>query len=274
MEFEEEGLFADDDDAERPPVLPPLSPGQIVDDLNGRPLDGERVASEKGQTEELPKPKVRKPMIRLNATRIIDRKRGLPRLVKDFSKIKFRGKGQEAADIQKLIKEYELWANRLFPKYQFDHVLLKIEGPQGSKSEVKECMRKLRRGEKLWDEEVLSENEGGGDRGQEDNMADFGGDVRMADVADMDLGQNNAPSPSPSPDAVPSVSEEAMERMRQNREEALARLKRKRVQSQEETIVENTKQQLQATDCEENDGDDEDDEDDPLSPPPLVIADC
>ena len=55
-------------------------------------------------------------------------------MVKEFPKLKFRGKGHEvtfpffnnsfssklqASDLKYLLKQYELWANRVYPKYTF-----------------------------------------------------------------------------------------------------------------------------------------------------------
>ncbi|XP_065836293.1 TIMELESS-interacting protein-like isoform X2 [Oscarella lobularis] len=260
-DFDDDGLFADDEIPERPPMLPPLSPGQNLPDVeSGLPLaaprDGDGEGNDPGT--DMPKPKIRKNVIKLDSERIINRKRGLPRLVKDFSKVKFRGKGYEANDIQKLIKEYELWANRLFPKYQFDQVLLKLEGPQGSKKEVKECLRKLRRGEDMEDDEIHSENEGNGasiERNAENdvNMEDFGGGVRTANLEEEEE-ENPVPTPTPTPVSI--LSDEVRERMKQRREEALARKAQREVERQN---FENHEE--------------EEEEDDPLSPPNLVIAD-
>ena len=81
--------------------------------------------------------------------------KGLPYLEKEFPKLKFRGKGHEvceidililttlviilqSSDLKFLLKQYEMWANRLYPKYTFKDVMQRIERLSTTK-EFKVC---------------------------------------------------------------------------------------------------------------------------------------
>lgn len=69
---------------------------------------------------------VRNPQPKLNAETLKSSK-GLQALPPLFEKIKFKGKGHEEEDLNILIKTYEYWCHRLFPKLPLDDCLAKIE---------------------------------------------------------------------------------------------------------------------------------------------------
>ena len=71
--------------------------------------------------------------------------RGLYSLVNEFPRIEFRGEGHEKHDLQLLMRNYEHWGNRLFPKLRFPDLLDRIE-TFGSKAEVKVCVKHIRNG--------------------------------------------------------------------------------------------------------------------------------
>lgn len=52
-----------------------------------------------------------------------------------MSDVKFRGKGHEAEDLQRIMARVEHWSHRLFPKFQFDDFIEKVE-KLGSKKVV------------------------------------------------------------------------------------------------------------------------------------------
>ncbi|XP_065177185.1 TIMELESS-interacting protein-like [Sycon ciliatum] len=103
-------------------------------------------AAPDGATPAKPK-KIRKPVPKLDATRLCSKERGLPHLVQDFKTIRFKGRGHEASDIRLLMRRYEHWAHRLFPKYPLRTSTEIIELSLASKREVKVCMAQLRRGD-------------------------------------------------------------------------------------------------------------------------------
>lgn len=78
---------------------------------------------------------------------------GLPYVVREFPKFKFKGKGHEvslfkliniyiiaklqASDLKYLLKQYELWANRVYPKYTFKDFVKRVEGLGRTSKEFK-----------------------------------------------------------------------------------------------------------------------------------------
>lgn len=75
-----------------------------------------------------PKPKrvIKNPQPKLNAE-TLKGPRGIHTLPQVFEKVKFKGKGFEEQDLNLLMKTYEYWCHRLFPKFSFDDCLAKIE---------------------------------------------------------------------------------------------------------------------------------------------------
>lgn len=69
---------------------------------------------------------VRNPLPKLNVETLQSAK-GLQALPSLFEKVKFKGKGHEEEDLNVLIKNYEYWCHRLFPKLPLDDCLAKIE---------------------------------------------------------------------------------------------------------------------------------------------------
>ncbi|XP_046743093.1 protein TIPIN homolog [Diprion similis] len=94
---------------------------------------------------------VRKPQPRLDAERLKGPK-GIHMIEKHFEKFKFEGKGCEKKDLDRIMNKLEYWAHRIFPKYEFDDFLGKIE-VLGNKKAVKTHLTKIRLG-MLTDEEV------------------------------------------------------------------------------------------------------------------------
>eukprot|EP00731_Ephydatia_muelleri_P030777 Em0022g291a len=118
------------------------------DDVDGLPRSpppepAAGVASNAEAGDGQPAQKKRKPLLTLTNERIFSEK-GIPYLPKEFSKLKFRGKGNEAADLAYLLKQYEHWANRLFPKLTSTDVTDRIES-LAKKKEFKGQLKDLRR---------------------------------------------------------------------------------------------------------------------------------
>lgn len=75
-----------------------------------------------------PKPKrvIKNPQPKLNAE-TLKGPRGIHTLPQVFEKVKFKGKGYEERDLNLLMKTYEYWCHRLFPKFSFDDCLARLE---------------------------------------------------------------------------------------------------------------------------------------------------
>ncbi|KAI1778849.1 Swi3-domain-containing protein [Hypoxylon cercidicola] len=64
------------------------------------------------------KKKPRDPIVKLDESRLLSEK-GIPRLRRKASDLKFKGKGHEFSDAAKLLSFYQLWFDDLFPKAKF-----------------------------------------------------------------------------------------------------------------------------------------------------------
>lgn len=100
---------------------------------------------------------VRNPQPKLDAERLKGPK-GIHTIEQQFVDFKFRGKGHEKSDLNKLMKKLEYWSHRLFPKFEFDDCLTKLEA-LGAKKPVQTHLNKIRLG-MLTDDDVVR-NDGG-----------------------------------------------------------------------------------------------------------------
>lgn len=73
-----------------------------------------------------PKRIIKNPQPKLNVE-TLKGSRGIHTLPQVFEKVKFKGKGYEEQDLNLLMKTYEYWCHRLFPKFSFDDCLARIE---------------------------------------------------------------------------------------------------------------------------------------------------
>ncbi|KAF8274886.1 replication fork protection component Swi3-domain-containing protein [Lactarius quietus] len=70
--------------------------------------------------------KKRKPIPRLDEARLLG-KNGLPQLIKDTKNFKPKGKGHEAADLDRVLQVYQFWSHRLYPKTRFKETVDRVE---------------------------------------------------------------------------------------------------------------------------------------------------
>lgn len=91
-----------------------------------------------------PKRAARKPLPKLNERTLMGPK-GLHALEGYFERVKFKGKGYEEQDLNILMKTYEYWCHRLFPKYPFDTFIGRLEA-LGTKKAVITNIKKIRMG--------------------------------------------------------------------------------------------------------------------------------
>lgn len=69
---------------------------------------------------------VRNPRLKLDPERLKG-PRGIAVIENAFKDFKFHGKGYERDDLNRVMKRLEHWAHRLYPRFQFDDCLDKIE---------------------------------------------------------------------------------------------------------------------------------------------------
>lgn len=60
--------------------------------------------------------------------------------MRTFEKVKYKGKGHELNDLNKMMGVMEHWAHRLYPKMPFDELIDRVER-LGQKKQVQVCLR-------------------------------------------------------------------------------------------------------------------------------------
>lgn len=100
---------------------------QEIDNQN-EGLENEENENKDDEEKKKIKPKrvVRNPRPKLDLDLLKGRK-GLLCLEGYFKNKKFRGRGYEEQDLRYIMKTYEYWCHRLFPKFPFDDCLSKLE---------------------------------------------------------------------------------------------------------------------------------------------------
>ncbi|CAE6422160.1 unnamed protein product [Rhizoctonia solani] len=91
-----------------------LMSGDVMD-LSG-PVDGDGKGA-----------KPRKTLPKLDEERLLDRRDGMPALVRRAKEFKVKGKGHELSDLNRLMQMYQLWAHKMFPKMQFQDTVERVE---------------------------------------------------------------------------------------------------------------------------------------------------
>ncbi|KAK5648815.1 hypothetical protein RI129_003707 [Pyrocoelia pectoralis] len=94
------------------------------------------------QKEEPKVKRLRNPQPKLNVDRLKG-PRGVQTVEGILKKIKFKGRGHEEDDLNSLMRGYEYWCHRLFPKFTFDDCLDRIER-LGTKREIQTHIKKIR----------------------------------------------------------------------------------------------------------------------------------
>lgn len=90
------------------------------------PEDPNNQENAENKTVVKPKRVIRNPKPKLNALTLMGPK-GLTALEGYFDRVKFKGKGYEEHDLNVLMKTYEYWCHRLFPKYPMDACIERLE---------------------------------------------------------------------------------------------------------------------------------------------------
>ncbi|MBW0521485.1 hypothetical protein O181_061200 [Austropuccinia psidii MF-1] len=93
----------------------------------------------------------RRPHVKLSEDRLLDPQLGIPRLIALSQSFKPSAKGNERADLKRVLKMYRLWAHAMYPKTQFTDTINSIE--QLARK------RKLRVALQTWREEITVGNQ-------------------------------------------------------------------------------------------------------------------
>lgn len=117
--------------------------GDQVDYTEEQPgeVDGvENQETTEGETRKEVKPKrvVKNPQPKLNEQTLKGPK-GLAAIESYFERVKFKGSGHEEEDLNVLLKTYEYWCHRLFPKFPFDSCIARLE-KLGTKRATQVCI--------------------------------------------------------------------------------------------------------------------------------------
>uniref|UniRef100_A0A3P9KF38 TIMELESS-interacting protein n=1 Tax=Oryzias latipes TaxID=8090 RepID=A0A3P9KF38_ORYLA len=203
-------LFEQLEDEAFPPLPPPPSPGQP----EGRGLSADGEEGEVSGLADVPAAKrksAKRPQPKLDSNRLIS-ERGLPALRSLFQDVHFRGKGHEAEDLRLLMQKLENWAHRLYPRFQFEDFMDKVER-LGGKKEVQTCLKRIRLDMPLTHEDFTEKD------GEEDfpHETHHSGDPDPFSNQEEEL-HHSTPAP-----AAPSLTEEQRRRMELNRQRALER---------------------------------------------------
>ncbi|XP_026740344.1 uncharacterized protein LOC113502825 isoform X1 [Trichoplusia ni] len=186
---------------------------------------------------------IKNPRFILNPARLTG-PRGIQVIREHFKDFKFKGKGHEKEDLDMVLKKLEHWAYRLYPKFQFEDCLKKIEA-LGRKRPVMVHLSKIRSDQILTEETVVqkdssdeeTQNEPPQEEDEFDKLLQQQIEIARATPAPgsvkkvMDTPrQERSPFTMPKATSSPSISDEQKERMIRNRklaeERRLARLEK------------------------------------------------
>ncbi|KAK6347755.1 chromosome segregation in meiosis- protein [Orbilia javanica] len=99
---------------------------KATDDQQANKGKGNAGTEDLGVDEEI-KIRTRKPKVKLTEDRLLSPD-GIPYLQEHATKkIKFKGKGHEVSDLERLLNFYQIWADNLYPKAQFKDAIDMIE---------------------------------------------------------------------------------------------------------------------------------------------------
>ncbi|CAK1589821.1 unnamed protein product [Parnassius mnemosyne] len=186
---------------------------------------------------------VKNPRFILNPARLTG-PRGIQVIPDHFKDFKFKGKGHEREDLDLVLKKLEHWAYRLYPKFQFEDCLKKIE-TLGKKRPVMVHLHKIRSDQYISEETVVQKDSSDDDESAPIDREEDEFDKllqQQIDLARSTPGPESAKKPvldssimdrpsfnAPKATSSPSISDEQRERMMRSRklaeERRLARLK-------------------------------------------------
>ncbi|KAI8588499.1 replication fork protection component Swi3-domain-containing protein [Geranomyces variabilis] len=209
-----------------------------------------------------PPPKERAPIPKLDADKLLSPE-GLPRLRMMTSKLSFKKKGNETADLRKLMSLYQLWGHGLFPKLKFNSFIEKTESVCKQKrlkiffQAVLAEERRLRYdaafdalGNPEGGESSAAALQGGGEGERMDDRMDLDEDEEDTPLEHSTSNFNPPPSQSPAPFPSPNatsapiaapssasssaVPADVLARIEESKARALAKLAERRQRIQDE----------------------------------------
>nr|XP_061811153.1 TIMELESS-interacting protein-like [Nerophis lumbriciformis] len=190
------------------PLPPPLSPGRGSDAFGNDEDPGE--VSKLAEVPPAKRAVVKRPQPKLDSHRLTSEK-GLPALRTLFEDVRFKGKGHEAEDVRLLMQKMENWAHRLYPKFQLEDFIDKVE-KLGAKKEVQTCLKRIRLDMPLTREDFTGED------GPVDAEVSGDSDPYSSQSLHGDLHGLIHSTP-----AAPSLTDDQRRRMELNKKRALER---------------------------------------------------
>ncbi|XP_059062694.1 TIMELESS-interacting protein [Achroia grisella] len=190
-------------------------------------------------TQNKTKRVIKNPRFLLNPARLTG-PRGIQVIPEHFKDFKFKGKGHEKEDLDLVLKKLEHWAYRLYPKFEFEDCLKKIE-MLGKKRPVMVHLHKIRSDQFTTEETVVQKDSSDEDtpvvqeEDEFDKLLQQQIELARSTPASSSVKSFSTPkvidkTPRMMPKAVssPSITNEQKERMLQNRrlaeERRLARI--------------------------------------------------
>ncbi|XP_044737117.1 TIMELESS-interacting protein [Chrysoperla carnea] len=219
-----EDLFGEDDLLGDPGDLETIE--ENADENIEANNDDENTEQQTGTKVEVKKRIVRNPQPKLNADRLRG-PRGIAVLESVFQNVKFKGKGHEKEDLKKVMWKLEHWCHRLYPKFQFDDCLERIE-KLGSKKVVQTYVKKIRMGI------VDVEDDTPVGQGQEDDAEVLPPADEFDQLLDQQINEINVPVVSQISQTPLIITKEMQERMERNRQLAQQKLLAKRLAEEQQ----------------------------------------
>lgn len=121
-----------DDDGRNGEILSdtPLETEIIEGESNNTPqeTDENKKDSEDESKKKVVKPKriIKNPQPKFNEN-TLKAEKGLPAIKDHFKNLQLKGKGYEERDLNTIMKSYEYWCHRLYPKYTFNDTIARLE---------------------------------------------------------------------------------------------------------------------------------------------------
>ncbi|XP_032522045.2 TIMELESS-interacting protein [Danaus plexippus] len=171
---------------------------------------------------------IKNPRFVLNPARLTG-PRGIHVIPEHFKDFKFKGKGHEKEDLDLILKKLEHWAYRLYPKFQFEDCLKKIE-TLGKKRPVMVNLHKIRSDQFTTEEPIVQRDSTDDDEPQDEFDKLLQQQIDLARAAEAKTDETHSPVRSnkplsPKATSSPSISDEQKERMLRNRRLAEERRK-------------------------------------------------
>ncbi|KAF5280324.1 hypothetical protein FQR65_LT03133 [Abscondita terminalis] len=188
-----------------------------VDDLEAQ--GNEQDVADATKKEEVKVKKVRNPQPKLNVERLKG-PRGIQTIEGIFEKVKFKGRGYEEHDLKTLLKGYQYWCHRLYPKFMFEDCIERIER-LGTNKLLQTHIKKIRMDMLFLDDEEIVSND-------EENEGGLEPEIDPFNVLISTESQQSVPD---------ELSEEQLERIRLNKEQALRRRQQRNMTQTQSQLV-------------------------------------